>query len=387
MSNNELLLPEEFSKIIKDFINDIKSTFPEYGVFINRWWKPNSYFDNIQNIVERDIAIKQSETNSLEFIFKFCKKKFPPRFFDILYKNEDLFKDDSTLDTEFLPYIHFKNLWECDITEKTRNTIWKYLQLILFSIIGSLTKRDDFGDTSKIFDTINEDEFKEKLEETFNQMHSFFDNNSEDNNSQSNINMNNIPKATEIHNHITDILDTKLGNLAKEIAEETANEMNLDMDNITDMKGVFDNLFKNPKKLMDLAKNIGDKLDNKLKSGDLKESELMSEASDMLSQMKNMPGMENFQSMLNQFGLSGLGGSKLNLNAIENQLNKNIKSEQKKEYVNKKNANISNKQLVTHRQPIQNNIDQILTDDQLDEIFKSETNNDHLKRNKKHKNK
>jgi len=370
MSNNELLLPEEFSKIIKDFINDIKSTFPEYGVFINRWWKPNSYFDNIQNIVERDIAIKQSETNSLEFIFKFCKKKFPPRFFDILYKNEDLFKDDSTLDTEFLPYIHFKNLWECDITEKTRNTIWKYLQLILFSIIGSLTKRDEFGDTSKIFDTINEDEFKEKLEETFNQMHSFFDNNSEDNNSQSNINMNNIPKATEIHNHITDILDTKLGNLAKEIAEETANEMNLDMDNITDMKGVFDNLFKNPKKLMDLAKNIGDKLDNKLKSGDLKESELMSEASDMLSQMKNMPGMENFQSMLNQFGLSGLGGSKLNLNAIENQLNKNIKSEQKKEYVNKKNANKSNKQMITHRQPIQNNIDQILTDDQLDEIFK-----------------
>jgi len=56
-------------------------------------------------------------------------------------------------------------------------------------------------------------------------------------------------------------------------------------------------------------------------------------------------------------------------------------------YLNKKNANKSNKQMITHRQPIQNNIDQILTDDQLDEIFKSETNNDHLKRNKKHKNK
>ena len=37
-----------------------------------------------------------------------------------------------------MPHIHFKNLWQFEITEKTRETIWKYLQLILFSIIGTL---------------------------------------------------------------------------------------------------------------------------------------------------------------------------------------------------------------------------------------------------------
>jgi len=108
MTTNELLVPDEFSKIIKDFVNDINVTFPEYSVFINKWWKPHSVFEHIQNEEDKNNAIKQSETKSLEFIFKFCKKKFPPRFFDILYKNEELFKEESEVDTEFLPYIHFK---------------------------------------------------------------------------------------------------------------------------------------------------------------------------------------------------------------------------------------------------------------------------------------
>ena len=373
MTTNELLVPDEFSKIIKDFVSDITVTFPEYSVFINKWWKPHSVFEHIQNEEDKNNAIKQSETKSLEFIFKFCKKKFPPRFFDILYKNEELFKEESEVDTEFLPYIHFKNLWQCDITEKTRSTIWNYLQLILFSIIGTLKDRTEFGDTSKMFDTINEDEFKNKLEDTFSQMHTFFENNVSIEKS-SGIN---IPKATQIHEHITDILDSKLGNLAKEIAEETANELNLDMDNITDMKGVFENLFKNPNKLMGLAKNIGDKLDNKLKSGEIKESELISEASEMLTQMKNIPGMENFQSMLSQFGLSGIGGSngggKLNLNAIENQLNQNIKFEKSKERMNKKledNRNNKSKMVPLNTQP--NLLDQILSDTQLDDLFKAD---------------
>jgi len=373
MTTNELLVPDEFSKIIKDFVSDITVTFPEYSVFINKWWKPHSVFEHIQNEEDKNNAIKQSETKSLEFIFKFCKKKFPPRFFDILYKNEELFKEESEVDTEFLPYIHFKNLWQCDITEKTRSTIWNYLQLILFSIIGTLKDRTEFGDTSKMFDTINEDEFKNKLEDTFSQMHTFFENNVSIEKS-SGIN---IPKATQIHEHIKDILDSKLGSLAKEIAEETANELNLDMDNITDMKGVFENLFKNPNKLMGLAKNIGDKLDNKLKSGEIKESELISEASEMLTQMKNIPGMENFQSMLSQFGLSGIGGSngggKLNLNAIENQLNQNIKFEKSKERMNKKledNRNNKSKMVPLNTQP--NLLDQILSDTQLDNLFKAD---------------
>ena len=45
------------------------------------------------------------------------------------------------------------------------------------------------------------------------------------------------------------MLDGKLGQLAKEIAEETASELELDMENVTDMKDVFGKLLKNPTKL------------------------------------------------------------------------------------------------------------------------------------------
>jgi hypothetical protein len=57
--------------------------------------------------------------------------------------------------------------------------------------------------------------------------------------------MEDMPNANDIHEHISGMLDGKLGKLAREIAEETAEGLNIDMENVTDMKGVFNNLIKN----------------------------------------------------------------------------------------------------------------------------------------------
>jgi hypothetical protein len=336
-------VPEEFTKIIKDFVGDLKITFPEYLPLINKWWKDNSTFDNIEDAEERLKAINLEEKKAKIYLFDFCKKKFPPRFFDILYQNADMFKEDSETDTEFLPHIHFKNLWQFEITDNTRETIWKYLQLILFSIIGTLDNKEAFGDTAKLFEAINEDDFKSKLKETLTHMEKLFDmsgNLNEENakNFGEGFNAENIPNANDIQEHITEMLGGKLGNLAKEIAEETANDFNLDMENVTDMKDIFQNLIKNPNKLMGLVKTVGDKLDSRIKSGEIKESELISEATEMMNKMKNMPGMGNIQSLLSKMGmgnLSGLGG-KLNTGAMEAQLNKNMKMAKTKERIRAK---------------------------------------------------
>jgi hypothetical protein len=335
-------VPEEFTKIIKDFVGDLKITFPEYLPLINKWWKDQSAFDNIEDVEERLKAIHSTEQKAIIYLFDFCKKKFPPRFFDILYQNVEMFKEDSEIDTEFLPHIHFKNLWQFEITDNTRETIWKYLQLILFSVIGTLDNKEAFGDTAKLFEAINEDDFKKKLEETLTHMETLFDisgNFNEDTakNFGEGFNTENIPNANDIQEHITGMLGGKLGSLAKEIAEETANDLNLDMENITDMKDVFQNLIKNPTKLMGLVKNVGDKLDSRIKSGEIKESELMTEATEIMNKMKNMPGMGNIQSMLSKIGLSGgLGGGKVNMGAMEAQLNKNIKLAKTKERIRAK---------------------------------------------------
>ena len=342
MTEDKKMIPEEFTKVIKDFVGDLKTTFPEYNPLINKWWKDVSHFSSIEDDIEREQAILKSEQESVSLLFEFCQKKLPPRFFDILYQSTDMFNPESEVDTEFLPHIHFKNLWQFEITEKTRETIWKYLQLILFSIIGTVENKDAFGDTAKLFEAINEDEFKSKLEETLSHMQGLFDNSGNLGEGAENLgegfSSGGIPNAEDIHEHITGMLDGKLGQLAREIAEETASNLNMDMENVTDMKDIFQNLVKNPTKLMGLVKTVGDKLDSRIKSGEIKESELISEATEMMNKMKNMPGMGNLQSLLSKMGmgnLSGLGG-KVNTGAMEAQLNKNLKMAKTKERIRAK---------------------------------------------------
>lgn len=342
MSENTNSVPEEFIKVVRDFIGDLKTTFPEYVPFIEKWWKSKEHFNYIDEEEDRNNAYEKSEKKSAKVLFEFCKKKLPPRFFDILYQNDEMFKEESEIDTEFFPKIHFKNLWQCEISEKTRETIWKYLQLLLFSIVGTLDNKEAFGDTAKLFEAINEDEFKTKLQETLSQMQGLFDipeGGVGPENLGEGLNASDLPNAEQINEHITGMLDGKIGQLAREIAEETAANLNMDFDGATDMKDVFSKLMKNPTKLMGLIKNVGDKLDTKLKSGELKESEMIQEATEIMNKMKNMPGMGNIQSMLSKMGmggLGGLGGAKVNTAAMEAQLNQRLKMAKTKERIRAK---------------------------------------------------
>lgn len=309
--STENSVPEEFIKVIRDFVGDLKVTFPEYNTFVDKWWKSKEFFSYIDEEEERNKAYEKSEKSSAKILFDFCKKKLPPRFFDILYQNEEMFKEDSEIDTEFFPKIHFKNLWQCEISEKTKETIWKYLQLMLFSVVGTLDNKDAFGDTAKLFEAINGDEFKNKLQETLSHIQGLFDKHDETNMSENlgeGLNPSDLPNAEEINEHITGMLDGKIGQLAREIAEETAANLNIDFEDATDMKDIFTKLMKNPTKLMGLVKNVGDKLDTKLKSGELKESEMIKEATEIMNKMKNMPGMGNIQSMLSKMGMGGMAG-------------------------------------------------------------------------------
>ena len=55
--SSEITIPEEFSKVIKDFVGDLKTTFPEYQSLINKWWKDKSTFDYIEVEEDRQKAI------------------------------------------------------------------------------------------------------------------------------------------------------------------------------------------------------------------------------------------------------------------------------------------------------------------------------------------
>ena len=310
-------IPEEFSKVINDLCNDIKMTFPETEELIN------SYYEG-------------GKINEV-MLFGYIKDVYPERFFDILYQNNEIFDVNSELNTEFLPGLDFKKLWNMqDVSDQIRETMWKYLQLILFTSVGNITDSNSFGDTAKLFEAVNEDEFKTKLGDVMENIQNIFENKGEgfttmneekydseekDENESSTPNTSdfknifeNMPNPESIHSHISSMLDGKLGKLATEIAEETAGELDIDFSDATQPEDVMKQLFKNPGKLMGLVKKVGSKLDTKLKSGQIDEKELMSEASELMRKMKDMPGMGNMEEMLKKMNIPGLGGKNARFN-------------------------------------------------------------------------
>lgn len=317
---------EEFSKITTDFIKDLSNTYPEYK--------------------EKLEAHLKDDTATLE-LYDYCKKVYPERFFDILYQNNDIF-EDAEINSSFFPNIDFKDLWTCNITDRTRETIWKYLQLMLFCVIKDVNDESSFGDTAKLFEAINGNDLHEKLEETINGMQSIFESDGSATNDEEGEGQDKGPGETsqtnegpdlsgvdpeKIQEHISGLLDGKIGKLAKEIAEEAAKELNIEEDAEPDK--VLKNLFKNPSKIMGLVKNIGGKLDERMKTGDLKESELLAEASEIVNKMKDMPGLKD---MMNQMGMNP-GNGKFDFSAMRNHMQSNLKTAKMKERMRQKLKN------------------------------------------------
>jgi hypothetical protein len=109
------------------------------------------------------------------------------------------------------------------------------------------------------------------------------------------------------------------------------------MSGATSVNDVFQKLFQNPGKLMGLIKKLGSSLDEKIKSGEIKESELMEEAASIMEKMQNVPGMKNMKGLLEKMGLSGLGGNgKIDLNAMRNAMGGNIRKTKMKERMKEK---------------------------------------------------
>lgn len=320
---------QKFKTSINDFIKELESTFPEF----------NSTFEKIK-------ALSDDE------LFNHCTAIYPERFFDILYENEDIFEKNNETGTLFLPYLDFKLIWNLDdVSENTKKSIWKYLQLVLFSCVGKITDGQSFGDTAKLFEAISEDDLQSKLKETMKDINKLFDgkfdinnltgdNDEDEDNENSEDNASGLPNPEDIQSHISDMLEGKIGQLASEIAEETSAEFDLS-GNEQNIDGVMKDLLKNPTKIMDLIKKVGTKLNDKIKSGELSESELLSEAGDILKKMKGMPGMGNMSKILSKMGMGGMGGlggkgGKVNLSAMQNKIQENLKRSQTKERLQKK---------------------------------------------------
>ena len=339
MSSDNSEVSEEFIKIVNDFTNDLKISYPELS--------------------------ENFETIDYQAYYNYCKNIYPENFFNVLYENEDLFKNDET--KYLLPNINFETIM-CDesLSAQSKKTIWKYLQLLLFCICNNVNNKKDFGDANYLFEAINEDELHSKIQETMKEMKNIFLNmNDEDNSNNpfdeftnvfsdiSNLeNMfegdnsenvfsglsgepnlgegmfENMMDADKMKEHLSGIMNGKIGSLAKEIAEEATKELGLEGENMDEnsQHEFMKNLFKNPTKILSIVKNIGSKLEEKFKSGEMKESELLEEAQEIMSKMKDMPGLKN---MMSSMGLNP--GGKFDFKSMASKMQQNMRSAKMKE--------------------------------------------------------
>ena len=350
-------VPDNFISIIADFANDLSVSFSEYDFLWAKWKNP-------AEISEQDVRE----------LYVYCTQIYPERFFDILYQNDEIFLPTNKTNTMFLPNVEFKALFGCEgVSDSIKNTMWKYIQLILFTIVGNIKDKTDFGESMNMFQGIDEKELQEKLTEAmgnigdffkdmdntkpasdgvkestgdnaadFEKMSSMFDKMMDDMSSEENAseakaseeNASNpkmpsfMPNPEDLHNHLKGLFDGKLGMLANELMEELTEELkeSLDMDDLENSKStkdIFQKLMKNPVKFMNIVKKISQKFQDKISRGDISQEEIMKEAGEMLKKMKEMGGnskqmQEMFQNIAKSMGgMSGLGkGAKIDTNAL-----------------------------------------------------------------------
>ena len=318
--------PENFRSVITDFAKDLSTTFPEYAFLWSKW------------------SDSETEKDEYDRLFQYTLVLYPERFFDILYQNADIFKADSEINVQFLPNVDFKILYHCEgISDSTRASLWKYLQVILFTVVGSVKDKANFGDSMNLFEGIDESELQSKLKDAMGSIGDFFgkmesdksepveaehveeEEDSKPFNPKNFFGSGGMPNPESLHEHLKTLFDGKIGKLAKELAEEISEDFTKtfgeDMDNMKSTQDVFSKLMKNPEKISGLVKTVGDKLKTKMANGEISKDDLMSEAGELMKKMKEMGGAENFASMFKNMA-KGMGvnipkGAKIDTNALK----------------------------------------------------------------------
>ena len=278
---------QNIRSIVVDFTTDLTTVFPEYAFLWQRW-----------------LTADDAEYEKLNEHFL---SVFPERFFDITNSNAEIFAADSTVNTMFLPDVDFKLLFNCaGVSENTKTSMWKYLQLLLFTVIGSVKDSSNFGDAMKMFESMDENDLQSKMQETMDGLGDFFkgfgnEGSNESANESANEGSNDgteakgfkLPKPEVLHEHMRTLMEGKLGKLAKELTEEFTEDLKGvfdETDQNMSMKDIMAQIMKDPKKIMHIMKKITDKLQNKMKNGDISQDELMKEVAGLVEKFKGMGG-------------------------------------------------------------------------------------------------
>jgi len=253
---------EKFNFYLKTFINELNVIFPEYKILLN---------DSYKTLLDSD------SSDSLEYVKEYMENIKTYHNY-LAKKDENLFK--LTNELNFVKGIDFRNVWAKDIDNKTRESIWKYLQTLV--VLGKKIVGDD-DEIDTLLQNLNSEGKLENLkEETENMMEMLQNMNQMKQDPEEN------PESTDNKNNANPFE----GGLINDIAKELTNELNLDNLNIGEpqnMNEAFNNLLGggNSGNFLNLINKVGEKIQNKVQSGSINQNDLMKEAQNMMGNLKN----------------------------------------------------------------------------------------------------
>ena len=250
---------EKFNFYLNTFLVELNTIVPEFKEVITK-----NYSDILAN----------SNSNSDKCVKEFMTS-ISKYHTEISEKNDKLFKGVDSI--YILNDVDFRELWAKDLSDSTRENIWKYLQTLYVLGKKIVTSEDD---VTKMLDELNNSD-KESLEKHQKEMMEM---------------MENMSQITQDPNEgegvSPDVENLFNSGIISDIAKELTGELDLDnmnMGNPQNMNEAFSNIMGGGggSNFFNLISKVGEKIQNKVESGKINQGDLIKEAQKMMSGLKN----------------------------------------------------------------------------------------------------
>ena len=277
--------------IFKGFIDDLVKVFPEHKITL---------YENYSDILGLETVVINENSKLKEFL-----NNIDAISNEITNRDEKIFDNDLYL----LKDICFKKLWSTEISDKTKDNIWKYLQS--FCLINiNINSNDKL--TEALSDIENKNKVSKKVANDLKNYKKINEDFSAPSASASN------PSDVELEGFDNILNNTSIGKIAKEITEE------LNIEGMAGDGGDMQQLF-NPENMMKIFSSINAKVTN---NADFNKEDLASEATNICGTMKDNPLFSQLMGMQNMFGnMQGMNqqSNQTNSEVSEVKEDKNIK--------------------------------------------------------------
>lgn len=263
----------QIQELFRNFIQDTIKVFPEYEKRLNKYYSP--------------IILNEDDEEKKSSIFSDFMENIEDITKDVCDENLKMFEKDPII----LQNVSFKVIWESNITNETRLSIWKYLQSFCMynfnksqedidDIVRSLQQNEKVTDKGnlmkakrlkKLSESIKYESIKDKLSDKSELIDG-------------------VLEEDESMKQMEDILEnTSIGKIAKEVTEE------LNIENMLSEGGGIEDIMKGDN-MMNIFKSISSKIDGANGGG----NNIMEEAMGISKNMKDNPLFSSMFSSLSK---------------------------------------------------------------------------------------